>query len=213
MFSGKLSRTLGRDSISQPNECQARALSTMPRSGIYIYIYSVSISFSAVRLLLRSFRGSNFTCQLLRISFVFLPSLGYSSEIPLPFACRFSACPSFCFAGLNIVTCGSPFLLSIRFVRCRFGASNAFICNSFMCVEFFSLVFLCLWQFYFQILLTYGAATSFSYSCKLFVYIFLLSRLSVVEFLFHFGLHSTVSLSMFRILAFVYPSFMSRFVK
>ena len=78
------------------------------------------------------------------------------------------------------------FLLSLRFVSSCFDASSDFIYSSFAFVEFFSSVFLFLWQFSFPIL-PGGAATSFACSCVLFAFIFLLSRLSVFFFFFMNG--------------------------
>ena len=94
---------------------------------IFVVFASVSSSFSPVRLLRLEFQTpyslvgcSDFAvgrCTILDIGFAFsfhcFSSLSaFLQEFPLPFASIFLAYPSFCFAGLCVVTCSSLFFLS-----------------------------------------------------------------------------------------------------
>ena len=114
-----------------------------PSAAFLCYLSSVSNYFSAVRLLRQEFRGPNSlfsfrissaSVSVLRwllgspfLSFVFLHSLHYFRELPLPFASGFSTCPSFCFADCISLHAALLFLLSIQLVRSRCGASNTFL--------------------------------------------------------------------------------------
>ena len=121
------------------------------------------------------------------ISFVFLPSLSYTSGVTAAIHQRIFCLSVFLFCW--IVYCHmrhsfffsafSSFALALVLQMLSFVIHLPMSCSS--------LVFLFLWQFYSPFVLTCGPATSFACSCVLFAFIFLRSRLSVVDFLFHFS--------------------------
>ena len=116
-------------------------------------------------------------------------------ELLLLFASVFPAYLSFCFAGLCIITCSSPFssLLSARSLSLR--SFDYLPCGSFAWVEFFLLVFSPFPTFIFGSFTSEMQYYSLTGVCALCIWL-LLPLFSVIDFLFSFlfiGLASAVS--------------------
>ena len=100
----------------------------------------------------------------------FFPLSAFLREFPLPFASIFPVYPSFCFAGLCIVTCGSPFSspLSARSLLLRgFTAFLAVrLCRSSFLVGFLSFASFCLRFFHLHVAILFPCwCIRFAFSC------------------------------------------------
>ena len=136
----------------------------------------------------------------------FFPCLRGFRELLLPFASVFPVCPSFCFARLSIVTCGSPFLLSFRLIRSRFCASNAFLAIRLPVLSSSLWFFSSIANFRFRFFSPTGRSL-----LRLLVCSFCLD-FQWSGFSFLFILYLSVSLPMFRLLFLCDLSFMRHFV-
>ena len=133
-------------------------------------------------------------------SFICFSSVSsFLQEFSLPFASVFPVYPSFCFAGLCVVTCGSPFSSPFRLVRSCFRASLPSL--RFVCLgRIFSLSFLFFTSFrllFFPLRVT----IVFPCGCVLIAFgCFSLTFGDKILFSFLFLLYSSVSLPFFRLL-------------